>query len=492
MKKLSKSLFMKGRRCHRLLWMSAHDKLPSLTLSDKHKINQGARFEQTVHKLFPQAINMQTTTLTLEEALETKKPLLEATFETDQFLVRTDILIPNGSTWDLAEIKASTRVKPEHYEDLAFQKHVLEQNGFTISRLLVYTLDKEYVKQGLVKPEQLITTTEVNEQASLEKNIAEDANTFFDIINQDKPPEITISKNCNNPSTCPLKDECWGTLPEHNVLHLKSWRTYWKLLEQGITDLKDVPEDAKFSEKDTIILQAQTQSPQLQTEQLQEFINNLTYPLYHFDFETFDTAIPIYDNSRPYQKIPFQYSLHIQHREQGTESNAQNSEPSTLHPEPCLTHKEFLAEGNEDPRPELLKRMREDLKGTGDIIVFNKNFEVGILKQLAKDFPEHKDWIQELFPRIKDLADPFKNFHYYDKSQKGSYSIKKVLPALTTKNYDELDITNGGDASAQYFYSHIQEELHNKDEIREHLLTYCGLDTEGMVWILQGLMRAVK
>jgi len=206
-------------------------------------------------------------------------------------------------------------------------------------------------------------------------------------------------------------------------------------------------------------------------EHIKHFLLSLNYPLFHFDFETFDTAVPIFDKSRPYQKIPFQYSLHIE-QEEGS-----------------IEHKEYLAEGNSDPRLALLEQMKIDLAGTGDIIVFNKSFEISVMRKLAEDFPEHDEWLQKAIGRIVDLADVFRPFYYYNPSQKGSYSIKQVLPAITGKSYSELEINNGGDASMMYFYSHILSKLENKGEIRKNLLKYCCLDTEGMVWIVEKLRK---
>ena len=114
------------------------------------------------------------------------------------------------------------------------------------------------------------------------------------------------------------------------------------------------------------------------------------------------------------------------------------------------------------------------------------------MRKLAEDFPEHNDWLQDAITRIVDLADPFRAFYYYNNSQKGSYSIKKVLPAVTGKSYSELEINNGADASMLYFYSHIRPKLDNKAEIRANLYKYCGLDTEGMVWIIDALKILTK
>lgn len=287
-------------------------------------------------------------------------------------------------------------------------------------------------------------------------------------MKQTNPPSIQISMNCNKPYECPLKKNCWGTLPEYNVLQLTNWRVYWKLLEEGIEDIKDIPEGTKLSDKDEIIIESLNNNPVISKEHIKHFLKSLNYPLYHFDFETFDTAVPIFDKTKPYQKVPFQYSLHIEQEDGTTE------------------HREFLSEGG-DPRPKLLEQMKTDLEGTGDIIVYNKSFEISVMKQLAVNFPEHADWLTKVIDRIVDLADSFRAFYYYNKEQKGSYSIKKVLPAVTGKSYSELEIKNGGDASMLYFYSHIQPKLENKQEIRKNLIKYCGLDTEGMVLILEQL-----
>ena len=203
-------------------------------------------------------------------------------------------------------------------------------------------------------------------------------------------------------------------------------------------------------------------------------MSTLKYPLYHFDFETFDTAIPIYDKSSPYQKIPFQYSLHIQ------DKNGKITE-----------HFEYLAKGDKDPRIELPNKLKNEIGKIGSIVTYNQSFEINVFKKLAEDFPEHEVWINNVLNRIVDLGTPFKNYHYYNPKQQGKWSIKKVLPSLSDKSYSDLGINNGGDASMQYFYSHIRDKLDNKQEIREDLLKYCALDTKSMVIILNKLMSLV-
>ncbi len=475
---LTKSKYLNGLQCPRLLWFADRKQLPEISLFDEHKFSQGHEFEEYVKRLYQEGVDLdglrfQDNIDKTQELVKEKKTIFEAGFRVGDLFVRSDLIIPNEDGWDLYEIKSTTQSKPQHIPDLAFQKYVLEKSGLKVKKSFLIYLNKEYVKDGEINLKQLITKDEVTDQVNLIDGIEKKINIFLDILKQENPPDIHICMQCNKPYECPLKSDCIETLPEYNVLQLTNWRLYWKLLADGIKDIKDIPEGTKLTPRDQIIMESLEKSPVISKEQIKHFLESLNYPLYHFDFETFDTAVPIYDKSRPYQKIPFQYSLHIEQEDGSTE------------------HKEFLSEGN-DPRPKLLEQMRRDLEGTGDIIVYNKSFEINVMKKLAEDFPEHKEWLEQALTRIVDLAAPFRSFHYYDKSQKGSYSIKEVLPAVTGKSYEELEIGNGGDASMLYFYSHIRPKLENKEEIRKNLLQYCGLDTEGMVWIVDRLKEIVQ
>ena len=320
----------------------------------------------------------------------------------------------------------------------------------------------------------MVERYDVTENVELVEDIEDNVSEYLETMKQEDEAPINISVNCNKPYECSLKKHCWGTLPENNVLHLTNWRQYWKFFHDGIIDMKDIPEEIELKPKDEVIKKAALGKQVVYSkERIKDFLKTLKYPLYHFDFETFDTAVPIYDKSRPYQKIPFQYSLHIEHKDGR------------------LEHFEYLATGDEDPRIKLLEQLKNEIQGDGSVVVFNQSFEKGVLKKLAEDFPEHKEWIEHVLDRLLDLAIPFQNFHYYCSSQKGSYSIKKVLPAITGEDYENLEINNGGDASILYFNSHIKDKNPN-EKIRRDMLEYCGMDTEAMVWIIKELKTLVE
>ncbi|MDD5701458.1 MAG: DUF2779 domain-containing protein, partial [Dehalococcoidales bacterium] len=155
-------------------------------------------------------------------------------------------------------------------------------------------------------------------------------------------------------------------------------------------------------------------------------------------------------------------------------------------------HYSFLAEGKEDPRPKLLAELKKTLGSAGSIIAYNSRFEEGVLKESVNSFPEYASWLGGILARIVDLYAPFSRFHYYSSIQKGSASLKKVLPAITGKGYEGMNISDGTNASILFehiTYGEVTEE--ERARVRADLLEYCKLDTEGMIWILDRL-RAIS
>jgi len=204
---------------------------------------------------------------------------------------------------------------------------------------------------------------------------------------------------------------------------------------------------------------------------IKNFLSDLSYPLYFMDFETFQPAVPLYDNSKPYQQIPFQYSVFLKKNK--------NSEAE---------HYEFLAEPGTDPRKKFIENLLKVIKDKGDVLVYNKTFEITRLNEIARDFPEYGEEIEKLISRIKDLMIPFQKKYYYAPEMKGSYSIKAVLPALVPElSYDNLEINEGGLASVAYESLQTETDLMFIAEIKQQLLEYCKMDTLGMVRLLEKL-----
>ncbi len=211
------------------------------------------------------------------------------------------------------------------------------------------------------------------------------------------------------------------------------------------------------------------------------FLRGLKYPLHFLDFETIYPAIPVFDGTRPYQQIPFQFSVHV--------VEAPGHKPH---------HHSFLSLEPTDPREELLESLRKAVGLEGHLVAYNQSFEKSRLEELAKFHPEHAEWVREAKGRFVDLMTPFRDFAYYNPAQCGSASLKAVLPAITGHGYDGFAIANGSQASQAFLYSAFGTGDEKKaspqevGEIRRALERYCGQDTEGMVWIVEKLAELAK
>jgi hypothetical protein len=182
-------------------------------------------------------------------------------------------------------------------------------------------------------------------------------------------------------------------------------------------------------------------------------------------------AVPQYNRSRPYQHIPFQYSLHI--------LETPGSEPE---------HYSFLGDPEKDPRREFMESLLERITPRGDILVYNRPYETGRLKEVAADFPEYSPEIKKIIPRLKDLMKPFQYRHYYTPRMKGSYSLKNILPALVPElSYEGMEISSGFEAMKAF--GSMREMTGKKaiERTRKNLLEYCRLDTLGLVRIVERL-----
>ena len=291
-------------------------------------------------------------------------------------------------------------------------------------------------------------------------------------------PDIKIGNYCNDPYACSFTGHCWQNVPDYSIFNISrlSADKKFELYEQGILNVSDVPNDFPLSENQQLqVISEKTGETTINKHEIRTFVNTLQYPLYYLDFETFQSGIPMFNQSKPFQQIPFQYSLHIQKEPNGE-----------------LIHKEFLAEANDtDPRIPFIEKLLNDIARVGDIIVYNKGFETARLNEIGNDFPKYKSPTDALVNRVVDLMTPFSQKHYYTQSMNGSYSIKKVLPALVPElSYKDLNIAQGGDASLAFENLYNKTNQNNINQVRKDLLEYCKLDTLAMVEI-QGILSNV-
>lgn len=485
---ISKSRYLRGIQCAKLLW---HD-CNKPTLIPQPDVQQQAIFEQgqevgdLAKRLFPDGIevghgvtDMEQAVLRSEQALELRRPLFEATFATERAYARVDILNPTGTDrWDLFEVKSSTSLKDIHVNDIVLQVRVLRDSGINLRRYFIVYINNEFIRHGEIDPQEFFIREDVtNRVDALLPMVEDNLERMHDIMRLDESPAVPIGKHCNNPFGCPLQDRCWSHLPEHHVLTLpRIGAKGFKLLEQGTSGIQHVPDSFKLTATQKIQKQVvSTGKAHIDEAAISAFLKRLRFPLSYVDFETFSTAIPRFNGASPFAQMPFQFSLHTQHG-----------------PDTELEHRMFLADGSGDPRREFMEQLRAALTGKGSLVVFNAAFEKGVLTRCAELFPEHKPWVEGVKRRMVDLLAPFRSFHYYHPAQLGSASIKAVMPALTGRGYDGLEIAEGATASLEFLRVHFGDvTAAERQRVRERLEAYCQRDTEGMVWIVGELRKLV-
>jgi len=478
---LSKSKYLNGLQCPKLLWMLFHEpeKIPEPDAATQYIFDQGHIVGELAKGLYPHGIAIPDDSLMgnvkqTRELLKQRTTLFEPGILVRNLYARVDILEPVGEDeWDIIEVKSSTKVKDVNIDDAAFQRFCCQQAGLEIRKCFLAHINNQYVRHGEIDPEQFFTVVDITDDvANVSGDVPVRVNDMFETIAASRCPDIGIGKHCSDPYECALS-ECWGFLPEHNVLQLYyGGQKRFGLLNGGVLAIDEIPDKFKLNDKQQIQKQCVISGqPYVDKMGIQDFLSTLQYPLCYLDFETFNPGVPMFDGTRPYQQIPFQFSLHV------VESG--NAKPK---------HCSFLADGTSDPRPDFLKRLRGALPDKGSVVVYNASFEKGILSNLGDAFPECTDWIEDVVSRMVDLLAPFRSFHYYHPAQRGSAGLKAVLPALTGKGYEGLEIDNGEDASLafqQITYGDVSEE--ERQRMRESLVEYCGLDTEGMIWIVDNL-----
>jgi predicted RecB family nuclease len=482
--KLSKSKFLAGCQCLKRLYLQVHEPELAREIDEakQARFDQGHEVGRLATEAFAGGIRVEEDHLNHQKAMERTQALMgdnnvlaifEAAFIFDGVRVRVDILErQTKNQWRMLEVKSTSKLKDEHCQDVAIQKYVLEGSGLKLSESCLMHLNRDYVYDGKAHDlQQLFATNDLAEDIEeLMEQIPAQVAEQHRILTLGAPPEIEPGDRCTSPYDCEFFDLCNPEVPDHYVGNLPGIRkqVVKRLLEQGIKLIQDIPEDFGLNDlQRRACICVQKNEPYFGRE-LSSELKNLKYPLYFMDFETYNPAIPRYAGMRPFDPIPFQWSVHVQRKPGGD-----------------LEHYEYLAKDASDPREDFIKsllKVLEDSDEKGHIVVFFASFETGRLNDLAGWFPEYAPRIEKIIARLWDLHHIVKDHVYHPKFY-GSFSLKDVLPALVPHmTYEGMEIAEGTQAGLAYD-AMIRGGL-SDDEIenlRKALLKYCGQDTLGMV-----------
>lgn len=494
---LSKSKYCGIWQCPKIAWMKKNK--PEEFILDESitsRMEAGREVENLARGLFGEYVDV---TSYVDEKLDISTMLektryeivkgtdviCEAAFEVEGLYCAVDILKKSECGWDIYEVKSSTHDEPVYMADIAYQKYVLKQCGINVTGTYLVCLNNEYVFEGNLDVHALFKITDVSLEVFLEESrinsIIEEAKEIFD---SSEEPDIDLSINCNNPYPCIFWKYCSKHIPNPSVFNLyrMPFKKKIECYKDGNISYEDLQKSGIIgNEKQLRQIQhfLEERDTYIEKENIQRFLDTLTYPIYFLDFETMQPVIPIYVGTKPYAQIPFQYSLHYIESE-GAE----------------LKHKEFLAESGTDPRRALAEQLCADIPMGVCVTAYNKAFECTRLKELAAFYPDLADHLMNIEARIIDLLVPFQSGYYYNRAMGGSFSIKSVLPAIfpndPSLDYHNLEGVHNGSEAMTLFPKIKDMPLEEQIIARRNLLKYCELDTYAMVKVWQKLISVAN
>ena len=488
---LTKTDFQTARVCIKRLW---HEKKGIWTkepsVSDLKNSFEGNRFSEEVRQFYPHGKMIGWQQGSLDEVIAKTKhelevsnvTLFEAAFEHKGLLCLADVVIKENGTLTLIEAKSSNSPKVlkkdnyEHVYDAAFQHYVMGKCGYTPDKVQLMHSNGNCIwpdRQNLFSFEDI--TDLVNERLG---EIADASRFFMKKLERDVAPSVQIGKFCKKPKdkACPHINECWLKQTEKTIFDLPRLPIKTEELLRGndIHLIEDIPSHIELPES----LRRKVELIQNKTEYIdktkaKDILKSLEYPIHFFDFETYNPAVPMWDNSRPWQQVPFQYSLH------------------NLYEDGNLVHHEYIHESLDEPREPLINGMKRHFESSGSIVVYYEPFEKSRLEEMGKDFPQHQKFLNAVSDRIWDQMQIFKTC-FEDHRLALSTSIKVVLPAFVPSlSYNNLAVQRGDQAQLEWRRMiDIKCELTKREKITE-LRTYCKFDTLAMAKLHEYVTNAV-
>ncbi len=483
--RLSKSRFVKGWQCHKLLWWTVHEPdaselAPTRVLQDR--FDQGRQVTLLAQQRFPDATRIgfgaeegrvEATQLAVDFA---QPAILEGAFSADGVFVAADVLLREGEGYTLIEVKSSTQIKDDHVPDAAIQTHVLRRSGVDVRRVEIMHLNKEFrhpdqgdlfVREDVTAPVEAFLPQVPQE---IKRQLA---------MLSGELPQVEIGLRCFEPRGCPFHDRCWPNDPHHiaTLYHNGPKRTC-QYLAQGIHSVFDIPPEERLPPAAGRQIEALRRGETIVEPGLGRALEEAfgDARLGFLDFETIQRAVPVWNGLHPWQQVVVQFSYH----EQNEKREAGGGKPR-------YTHRAYLAEGPEDPRRELVERMLEATRDAERIVMYTP-FEKSRINELAQQVPAYADELHTLAGKLVDLH-PIIRDHVYHPDFRGSFSLKAILqPLVPDLSYSDLAVVDGQVASVEIArLLFVAQVVEDRDRVRRDLLAYCERDTWALVRLVERL-----
>lgn len=490
MRTLSKSKLIAYRQCPKRLWLEIHKpELCQDSVSTQASFGVGDRVGSIARELYDpkgkgQLIDPHTEGFDVAfsrsaELLSSSSPIFEAGFSAGGALAFADVMLParkgGKKVWRMVEVKSSTSIKDYHLDDIAIQTFVARTAGVPLASVALAHIDSSWVYPGGGDYQGLLKESDLTEEAfGREAEVRSWIDEAQAIVRKRTEPEMETGRQCVKPYECGFVSYCESQEPQ--VEYPVSWlpRVQAKALkafieDEGVRDIRNVPDELLNDRQLRVKAHTLSGKTYFDATGAAADLDAHNQPAYFLDFETINFAVPIWKGTRPYQMIPFQFSVHHLLRSGK------------------LEHQSFLDLTGKDPSKAFAETLIAACGKRGPVFVYNAGFETARIRELAERFPKFSDPLLAINDRVVDLL-RIAEQRYYHPSQQGSWSIKKVLPAVAPDlRYEALEGVQNGGMAMDAFQEAISLDTSKdrKAEIEQQLLKYCGLDTFAMVRLWQ-------
>jgi hypothetical protein len=356
---------------------------------------------------------------------------------------------------------------------------VLTGAGLTVASIELIQLDPDYRHAGGdVDHARLFARRDVaaDVEARAANVVARLVTLPATLASAGEPP-IEPAPHCFSPYRCEFWEHCTRALPDDWILHVRYVQPerWAELCAAGTTRLGDLTSPETVPPILWRAREALARGSAIVSADLGAALADLGPPVDYLDFETISPAVPRYRDTAPYQRIPFQWSLH-RRDETGP-----------------LEHREFLADGRDDPRHAFAESLLAATRDATHPILVYSDFESDVLAELALALPDLASDLEALRARLRDLLVVVRN-HVYDPRFRGSFSLKAVAPALVSGfGYDDLTTIHDGLGATVQFARIAAGDCSTDEEarLRAALRAYCARDTEALVRVHDALRALV-
>ena len=412
--------------------------------------------------------------------------LVKARFEYDGLRVKVPFLHRNQDAWDLYFLYVGLYPRAADIQFYADMIWVLEGNQIRIGDIRMVHLNADYVRGDALDPKELFTVSDCfyndndHPTISIAKKLSQCRTDLHDLLHrmdacteETLPPLVRTSK-CAGRQKCRFYEECFpeeSSLPSGSVLTLIGAQHRYEMRDEGRIYLRDADEGR--------IEGTRQQYAQIMADRmgglfadriaLRTWMQDVQYPISFLDFEWECYAIPPYKGMKPYDVLPFEYSLHV------------------LHEDGTVDHEVFLS--IHDDRRAIAESLVEKVPAAGTVIAYNATGAEQIrIRELADQFPEYREPLLQMNARMKDLQEPFLSGLVYDVRMNGSWTLKQIMSMMDDPGYNDLEIRHGMDAVFQWRHlDRGEEQGENASAITRELKEYCGMDSYAMVVVYRWL-----